>query len=175
MYNTLLFIESPVQIVFVLIIALVVFGPKRLPELGKQLGTGLRELNKAKNDLMRSMNVDHEPEPEPYKDTYNYPPSTDLAHSNSHNYHDYNYNAPPDLTDYTMAGHEPKIAPAEHAVARSTDSGVAESAAASNDYSLNHLNHQAALGAQGETSSSPTTHGLHGLATEAKKEGETHD
>ena len=35
---------SPVQIIIVLVIALVVFGPKRLPELGKQLGRGLREL-----------------------------------------------------------------------------------------------------------------------------------
>ena len=35
---------SPIQIIIVLVIALVVFGPKRLPELGKQLGKGLREL-----------------------------------------------------------------------------------------------------------------------------------
>ena len=35
---------SPVQIIIVLVIALVVFGPKRLPELGRQLGKGLREL-----------------------------------------------------------------------------------------------------------------------------------
>jgi len=31
------------EIAIVLIIALVVFGPKRLPELGKSLGSGLRE------------------------------------------------------------------------------------------------------------------------------------
>lgn len=35
---------SAVQIIIVLVIALVVFGPKRLPELGRQLGKGLREL-----------------------------------------------------------------------------------------------------------------------------------
>lgn len=34
---------SPIQIVIVLVIALVVFGPKRLPEMGRNLGRGLRE------------------------------------------------------------------------------------------------------------------------------------
>lgn len=31
------------EIAIVLIIALVIFGPKRLPELGKSLGSGMRE------------------------------------------------------------------------------------------------------------------------------------
>lgn len=34
---------GPLEIVVVLIIALVVFGPKRLPELGRSLGRGIRE------------------------------------------------------------------------------------------------------------------------------------
>ncbi len=34
---------GPLEVVVVLIIALVVFGPKRLPELGKSLGDGIRE------------------------------------------------------------------------------------------------------------------------------------
>ena len=34
---------GPLEIVIVLIIALVVFGPKRLPELGRSLGRGIRE------------------------------------------------------------------------------------------------------------------------------------
>jgi len=34
---------GPLELAIVLIIALVVFGPKRLPELGKSLGTGMRE------------------------------------------------------------------------------------------------------------------------------------
>ena len=33
---------SPIQIAIVLVIALLVFGPKRLPELGKSLGQGIR-------------------------------------------------------------------------------------------------------------------------------------
>lgn len=39
------------ELIFIFIIALVVFGPKKLPELGKSLGHGLREFNKAKNEL----------------------------------------------------------------------------------------------------------------------------
>ena len=34
---------GPLEILIVLIIALVVFGPKRLPELGRSLGKGIRE------------------------------------------------------------------------------------------------------------------------------------
>ncbi len=41
------------QIAIVLVIALIVFGPKRLPELGKSLGSGMREFKDSitgKND-----------------------------------------------------------------------------------------------------------------------------
>ena len=34
---------GPLEIAIVLIIALIVFGPKRLPGLGRQLGSGMRE------------------------------------------------------------------------------------------------------------------------------------
>jgi sec-independent protein translocase protein TatA len=39
---------GPLEIVVILIIALIVFGPKRLPELGRSMGKGLREF---KNSL----------------------------------------------------------------------------------------------------------------------------
>jgi sec-independent protein translocase protein TatA len=38
---------GPLEIVVVLIIALIVFGPKRLPELGRSLGKGIREFKGA--------------------------------------------------------------------------------------------------------------------------------
>ena len=39
------------ELVIVLIIALVVFGPKRLPEIGSALGRGLHEFRKATSEL----------------------------------------------------------------------------------------------------------------------------
>jgi sec-independent protein translocase protein TatA len=42
---------GPLEIVVVLIIALIVFGPKRLPELGRSMGKGIREFkNSLTND-----------------------------------------------------------------------------------------------------------------------------
>jgi sec-independent protein translocase protein TatA len=34
---------GPLEIIVVLIIVLIVFGPKRLPEMGRSLGKGIRE------------------------------------------------------------------------------------------------------------------------------------
>ena len=44
---------GPLELVVVLIIALVIFGPKRLPELGRSMGKGIREFRgsiSGKND-----------------------------------------------------------------------------------------------------------------------------
>ena len=34
---------GPMELVIVLVIALIVFGPKKIPELGKSIGHGMRE------------------------------------------------------------------------------------------------------------------------------------
>jgi sec-independent protein translocase protein TatA len=34
---------GPLEIVIVLVIVLIIFGPKRLPDLGRSLGRGMRE------------------------------------------------------------------------------------------------------------------------------------
>ena len=39
--------DSPVKILIVLVIALIVLGPKRLPEAGRSLGSGIREFKDA--------------------------------------------------------------------------------------------------------------------------------
>jgi sec-independent protein translocase protein TatA len=38
---------GPTELIIVLVIALLIFGPKRLPGLGKQLGTGMREFKES--------------------------------------------------------------------------------------------------------------------------------
>ena len=52
------------EIIIVLAVALILFGPKRLPEIGKSIGQGLRELKKASREVMDTLEKD-EPEPAP--------------------------------------------------------------------------------------------------------------
>lgn len=46
------------ELIFILILALLIFGPKRLPEIGRTLGRGMSEFRKASNDLKRTINVE---------------------------------------------------------------------------------------------------------------------
>jgi TatA/E family protein of Tat protein translocase len=41
---------GPMELIVIAVIALLVFGPKRLPEVGRSVGSGLRELKSAVND-----------------------------------------------------------------------------------------------------------------------------
>ncbi len=43
---------APQHLILVLIIALVVFGPKRLPEIGRGLGKGIREFKGSMNEAI---------------------------------------------------------------------------------------------------------------------------
>jgi len=38
---------GPMELIIVLVIVLLIFGPKRLPGLGRQLGTGMREFKES--------------------------------------------------------------------------------------------------------------------------------
>lgn len=49
---------SPTHLLVVLVVALVVLGPKRLPEVGRSLGRGLR-------DFREAINGSHDQPPEP--------------------------------------------------------------------------------------------------------------
>jgi len=43
------------EILLILIIALVIFGPKKLPELGRSLGKSLAEFRRASNEIKKSI------------------------------------------------------------------------------------------------------------------------
>ena len=43
------------ELIVIFVIALIVFGPKKLPELGKSLGKGLAEFKRASNELQRTL------------------------------------------------------------------------------------------------------------------------
>jgi sec-independent protein translocase protein TatA len=53
---------GPLEVIIVLIIALVIFGPKRLPELGKSVGKGIREF---RSSVSGSADDDDEDDPPP--------------------------------------------------------------------------------------------------------------
>jgi sec-independent protein translocase protein TatA len=58
---------GPLEIVIILVIVLVIFGPKRLPDLGRSLGKGMREFKdsvtgKDNDELPESSSVE-KPEP----------------------------------------------------------------------------------------------------------------
>jgi sec-independent protein translocase protein TatA len=42
------------EIIIIFILALIVFGPRKLPELGKTLGKGLAEFKRASNELKQT-------------------------------------------------------------------------------------------------------------------------
>ena len=54
----LAFIDSPIQIGIALIVVLLIFGPDKVPELGKQLGKAMRDLRRAKEEFTNSFHVD---------------------------------------------------------------------------------------------------------------------
>ena len=91
------------ELLIILVIALIVFGPKRLPELAKQLGKAFRELKKATDEVKENIGLneldldnltstDDTPSAndssKPTEDSNNTLPEensdTDQAHSNNH-------------------------------------------------------------------------------------------
>ncbi|HOO91128.1 MAG TPA: twin-arginine translocase TatA/TatE family subunit [Syntrophales bacterium] len=46
------------ELVIILIVALLVIGPKKLPDLAKSLGKGLAEFRRATDDVKESLNIE---------------------------------------------------------------------------------------------------------------------
>ena len=44
------------EVTVILVLALIIFGPKKLPELGKQLGKTLQSLKNASNEFQNELN-----------------------------------------------------------------------------------------------------------------------
>lgn len=59
------------EMLLIAVVALLVFGPKRLPELARQLGKGLSEFRHASSELRRSFDLEMDPRktPAPASDT----------------------------------------------------------------------------------------------------------
>lgn len=48
---------GPQELLLILVVALLVVGPRRLPELGRSLGKGIRELRRAQDEVRRTIQV----------------------------------------------------------------------------------------------------------------------
>jgi len=157
LYDSLSFIESPIQILIVLTIALLLFGPNKLPEIGRQIGGALRELRKAAGDVSRSFSMDYEPDTPSYDSSsydrtasyYTPPPAMD---------------APIDLTDYSIVG--VTVPPDENASAMEPQESIAtDSNADFADYTL--------LGSLGATRPTETQKGEDRVSSEMTPEAES--
>lgn len=121
---------GPAELMIIMAIALVVFGPKKLPEIGRGIGSALREFNKARNDFMDSLNteVDRDepatsstaasslPDSVPAGKQLEYPEPLDTESADALPYGGDFYAAEGDSqpsfrTGYTSQGPEPEAAP----------------------------------------------------------------
>jgi len=54
---------GPVELIIVLVIALLVIGPRRLPEMGNAVGKTIREFRKASTDISEATTLEPEAKP----------------------------------------------------------------------------------------------------------------
>lgn len=54
---------GPVELIIILVIALLILGPGRLPDVGSALGKSIREFRKAATDVQDSVKLDASPAP----------------------------------------------------------------------------------------------------------------
>lgn len=76
-------IPGPAELAVIFLVALIVFGPKKLPEIGRSIGKGIREFKKASREIADSFNLDEDNSKEVYqpkKETLD-----DVSHSNVRN------------------------------------------------------------------------------------------
>lgn len=121
------------ETVFIFILALVLFGPKKLPELGRTLGKAMTEFRRASNELkstfdreMKSLETENESLKEVTQqyqyDTYNYDYSSYDSSSQAGSYTAENYDSTPSTTSAsaTEGAESPAGAP-EGVVARGAE------------------------------------------------------
>ena len=56
---------GPLELVIILVIALLILGPGRLPDVGASLGKSIREFRKASSDVQEAVNVSVDTTPIP--------------------------------------------------------------------------------------------------------------
>jgi len=69
------------EIVGILVVVLILFGAKKLPELAKGLGQGIKEFKKATKDVQEDLHraIEEHPEPEPPRRSVTPPAGTEAS------------------------------------------------------------------------------------------------
>ena len=74
------------ELLIIFVIALIVFGPRKLPELGRSLGKSLGEFKRASNDLRNTLEEEiHVEEQTRTKPVAAAPPAEDPQHTTAGN------------------------------------------------------------------------------------------
>ena len=73
------------ELIIIFVIALIIFGPRKLPELGRSLGKSLAEFKKASNELRNTLEEEIRIEEQKEKETKSAPapspaPAATVAH-----------------------------------------------------------------------------------------------
>ena len=72
---------GPAEILVVLVVALIVFGPKRLPEVGRQVGRAVRELRRMQDTVRSELDTVIHPDVTPHIAAPPRSPADDTDHS----------------------------------------------------------------------------------------------
>jgi sec-independent protein translocase protein TatA len=78
------------DLIIILLIVLLLFGAKKLPELARGMGQAVREFSKAKDEFEREVTRPPEPAPAPKLDH----PPTDIAQNTQHEQGDHTQETP---------------------------------------------------------------------------------
>ena len=112
------------EMVFIFVLALLLFGPKKLPELGKMMGKALTEFNRAKNEL--KANFDREMR-DLERETQSIAESTSIHTNDSYTY---DYSAYDGHYDSELPPHDPSTPSASATQGAESTQAITEPVAA---------------------------------------------
>src|SRR5689334_2427912 len=105
------------EMMLIFLLALLLFGPKKLPELGRMLGKGIAEFRRAKNELKSTFETHlHELERETREDNHSKSSTTDYS-----SYSSTQYPYPYDEYDHYEPSSESASAASHNGVSESAD------------------------------------------------------
>jgi len=78
---------GPAEILVILVVALIVFGPKRLPEVGRQVGAAMREMRRMQNTVRAELDTVLHPDVTPPDPSHATPDAIEETDHSTHPTH----------------------------------------------------------------------------------------